>query len=138
RRILHYRKRHPWYPETWATPGSRAYPTVRVGPLTVSCAICFDAQFFEEETPEAFDEADLLLFPSAWVEEEDHRAEIFRELGRRYGLAVANANWGKGSPAVPGQGGSMIVGPAGEVLAAAGDGAVRIDATVRAKARRAS
>ena len=97
--FLHYRKRHPWYPETWATPGDAAHPIVVVGGLrTATIAICFDIQFLSELP---LGEADLLLFPSAWVaQDHDERAEIFAKLGMR----IVNANWESACRASSGRG----------------------------------
>ncbi len=111
-----YRKRHPWFPERWATAGRDAPPLVRVGPLTVTIAICFDAQFLHEEGAAFLAPADLLLFPSAWVDEEETRIPLLQSVARRFGVAIANANWAPGVVEVPGQGGSCIVGPRGELL----------------------
>ena len=117
REFLHYRKRHPWYPEAWATPGTEIAPIVRIRTISVTIAICFDIQFAQGELPRA----DVLLFPSAWVEEEDSRPELLGGLG----MHVVNANWGEGEPRVPGQGNSCILHASGEVLARGGP---RIDA----------
>jgi predicted amidohydrolase len=104
-RFLHYRKRHPWIPETWATPGDLPYPLVEIDGLRVTLAICYDIHFFAAEGPVS--EAELLLFPSAWVEEDgDSRPGLFWELDERFDIAVANANWGFGVPSLPGQGDS--------------------------------
>jgi predicted amidohydrolase len=117
----HYRKRHPWYPETWATPGDRGTPVLSVGDLRVVPAVCFDIHFVAEDAPMALDSADVLLFPSAWVEDRgDERARILPALARRFGVAVVHANWGVGStPRVRGQGGSRIVDREGEIVASA-------------------
>jgi predicted amidohydrolase len=120
REILHYKKRHPWYPETWATPGDAPHPVVTVGGLRVSIAICFDLHFAAAELAPC----DVLLFPSAWVESgDDSRPELLRALG----VHVVNANWGPGEPRVPGQGDSCILHASGAVLAR---GAPRIDAVL--------
>ncbi len=115
REILHYRKRHPWYPEEWATPGTEIAQIVRIRTFSVTIAVCFDIHFAD------FPQADVLLFPSAWVEEEDTRPELLSKLG----MHVVNANWGEGEPRVPGQGGSCILHASGAVLARGGP---RIDA----------
>lgn len=117
--FIHYKKRHPWYPETWATPGEGPHPKFRIRGLEVSIAICFDVHFAE------WPSVDLLLFPSAWVEEEDTRVAILTKLGTN----VVNANWGVGVPRVPGQGDSMIVDASGKILARGGP---RIDAEISA------
>jgi predicted amidohydrolase len=115
-RLARYRKRLPWYPETWATPGDAPYPLVRIGPADVTLAICFDVHFLEEDAPEILAKAELLLFPSAWVDDEpgDARAPLLGALARRHGLTIANANWGPGAVRVQGQGRSRVVYPTGE------------------------
>lgn len=129
RRVAHYRKRHPWYPEAWATAGLEDHPVFDVDGVPTTLAICFDLHFLEDEAARALDRADLLLFPSAWVEEEDSREATFVRLARAHSVAIANANWGEGDVAVSGQGGSMIVDARGEVLARAGLGEARLDAS---------
>ncbi len=120
--FLHYRKRHPWYPETWATLGDLPHPVVQVCGMSVTIAICFDIQFARE-----LPSADVLLFPSAWVEggEGDSRRDLLAELGMR----VVNANWGVGSPRVSGQGGSQIIDATGTLLAICEGG--RVDAELQ-------
>ncbi len=119
-----YRKRHPWYPETWATPGDLGTPLVEVAGLRVAPAICFDFHFVGDDAPDALAAADLLLAPSAWVSDEpaDTRLPLLAGLASRFGCAVLGPNWGVGRPLVPGQGGSLVLGP---------DGAVRARATGR-------
>ncbi|MBL8740227.1 MAG: carbon-nitrogen hydrolase family protein [Myxococcales bacterium] len=109
--VAHYRKRHPWMPETWATPGDFAYPSFSIDDTVFTLAVCFDVHFLEREAPATLDATDVLLFPSAWVDEDetDAREAIFARLVRRFGISIANANWGPGSPALPGQGGSRVV-----------------------------
>lgn len=109
--VAHYRKRHPWMPETWATPGNFAYPTFALEDTTFTIAVCFDVHFLEREAPATLGVTDVLLFPSAWVDEDeiDAREEIFARLVRRFGISIVNANWGPGSPSMQGQGGSRIV-----------------------------
>jgi len=118
--FIHYRKRHPWYPEAWATPGTDPHPNVRIRTISVSLAICFDIHFAE------WPRVDVLLFPSAWVaKERDTRLAKLTKLG----MHVVNANWGAGEPRLPGQGDSMIVDASGKILARGG---ARIDAEISA------
>ena len=131
-RWLHYRKRHPWMPETWATPGELPMPLVAWRGLAVTAAICFDAQFLLEERPDALARADLLLFSSAWVEEVDSRPALLGDLARAFDVAIVNANWGPGRPRVPGQGRSMAVSRSGQVVAETRPGERRLDVTLAA------
>jgi predicted amidohydrolase len=128
-RVLHYRKRHPWVPERWATPGELPYPLVEIGGVKVTAAVCYDGHFVADEAAEVLRAADLLLFPSAWVDREDTRGPLLQEIAAQFELAVANANWAPGAVKVPGQGGSMILARGGAVLATAHDG--RADAELR-------
>lgn len=111
RLVAHYRKRHPWMPETWAMPGTLAYPSFEIDGAVFTIAICFDVHFLEREAPATLGATDVLLFASAWVDEDetDAREAIFARLVGRFGVSIVNANWGAGSPALQGQGGSRIV-----------------------------
>jgi len=137
-RVLHYRKRHPWVPETWATPGDLPYPLVRLGELTVTVATCYDVHFLPDEAAEVLAAADLLLFPSAWVDRADTRPGLLRDLAADFGVAVANANWGPGVVRLPGQGGSCLLAAGGRALAVAAPGALRADAVITARTRTGS
>lgn len=108
---LHYRKRHPWYPEAWASAGDLGTPVATLHGRRVAVAVCFDVHFVSGDAGDVLDDVDALLFPSAWVDEEegDARGEILPALAARHGCAVVNANWGRGAPRVPGQGGSRVV-----------------------------
>ena len=131
--VARYRKRHPWFPETWATPGEEALPVFDVDGARVTIAICFDLHFLATESTSALLASDVLLFPSAWVDDtpDDARGVLLGELALRFSIAVVNANWGIGRPRVNGQGTSRILSANGEVLARAklGDTAQRIDAS---------
>jgi predicted amidohydrolase len=118
-RIAHYRKRHPWYVETWATPGTGELPLFEIDGARITLAICFDLHFLKAESAAILGEAQLLLFPSAWVDDggPDERDHLLPDLARTFELGIANANWGPGAPRVGGQGGSRIVDAAGRELA---------------------
>jgi predicted amidohydrolase len=128
--VLHYRKRHPWFPESWATPGTQPHPVVQMGPLAVMVAVCFDVHFLADEAASQLEAADLLLFPSAWVDRDDTRVPHLVELATGFDLAVANANWAPGVVRVHGQGGSCLLGADGRLLAEVTLGARRADADV--------
>jgi predicted amidohydrolase len=128
-----YRKRHPWYVETWATPGTGPLGAFEIAGARVAIAICFDVHFLADESAADLHAADVLLFASAWVEKEDSRPETLASLARTFDLGIVNANWGPGLPRVHGQGGSRIVGRDGAALSIAtpGEGPKRIDATLQ-------
>lgn len=124
-----YRKRHPWFPERWATPGTEPHPVFAIGGHSLTIAICYDGHFLADEAADALDRADVLLFPSAWVDDEDSRVPLLRRLAREFDVTIANANWSAGVVRVPGQGGSCIVDPDGR----ARTGSPRLDAVLREK-----
>lgn len=127
-RWLHYRKHHPWMPETWATKGNLPLPLVEWQGLAVTAAICFDVHFLAVEEAATLRQADLLLFSSAWVaEEEDGRAELLAALAEEFDLAIVNANWGPGSPRVTGQGRSLALNRSGQIAAETKPGQGRLD-----------
>jgi predicted amidohydrolase len=128
--VVTYRKRHPWIPESWATPGREPYPLVEVAGAKVTIACCFDVHFLAREAAETLNAADLLLFPSAWVEEVDTRPRRLKTIARKHRVAVAAANWGRGDLRVAGQGGSCILDANGDVVAKVTAGGRRIDATL--------
>jgi predicted amidohydrolase len=131
--VFRYRKRHPWYPEVWATPGQGRHPVVEIDGLRVTIATCFDIHFMKSEAAAELAEADLLLFPSAWVEQSDSRPSMLPSLAQTFTIAIANANWGAGSPRVDGQGGSRIYAGDGVVVAEARAG--RADAVIQPRSR---
>jgi predicted amidohydrolase len=139
--LAHYRKRHPWYPETWAAPGELPLPHFTVGGATCTMAICFDVHFLEREESNALASSDVLLFPSAWVEDEedDARGRILSRIARRFGTTIVNANWGPGTPRIRGQGSSRIVGEDGERarIDSRPGVAARLDAQVKPRQTRA-
>lgn len=126
-----YRKRHPWMPETWATPGAAPHPVVALGGVTLTIAVCYDVHFLADDATLALAAADVLLFPSAWVEQPDGRAAHLLAVARRYDVTVINANWAPGIVCVPGQGGSCIVTPAGQITTI-GTTAGRLDVILEA------
>ncbi len=123
--VFVYRKRHPWLPESWATAGGERPPVVEIAGALVTIAICYDVHFLPTDAAPELGAADVLLFPSAWVEDPDLRVPRLSRLAQRYAVTIANANWAPGDVRVPGQGGSCIVGADGSVLARAVTG--RID-----------
>lgn len=120
-----YDKTHLFPPmdePAYLTPG-RSRRRVRVGAWTAAQSICYDLRFPEMYLRDAVDGADLFLVPSEWPAE---RAEALRALAvaraietqsyvavtNRVGAAADGTRFG---------GGSVIVGPGGEIVASAGD-----------------
>lgn len=129
--LAKYRKRHPWYPETWATPGDLPFPRFRLGDLECTLAICFDVHFLAQEAMHELGDSDVLFFCSAWVDDEvDSRPGHLTPLARDFGLAVVNANWGRGDPRLPGQGGSMVIDRTGAILCRATERHRRLDVRI--------
>jgi predicted amidohydrolase len=125
-----YRKRHPWMPEVWATRGTDPPPVVEIAGTRVTIAICYDVHFFRLDTWRELRAADLLLFPSAWVDAHDTRIPTLAAVARRFDVCVASANWGPGVVAVRGQGDSCVIDRRGEILARVERGGIRADATI--------
>jgi predicted amidohydrolase len=128
--VLHYRKCHPWFPETWAQAGQRFGPSVRWRGMQFMAAICFDIHFLEAEAADCLAESDVLLFSSAWVDDGDTLPSLLSEVARRHQLSVLNANWGPGEPAIPGQGRSLFVNTAGQVQSRLTADTGRLDITL--------
>lgn len=121
-----YRKRHPWFPEAWATPGPQRPPVIEIAGTVITIAVCYDLHFLDRDAVPELEAADLLLFPSAWVEQPDTRASHLAQLAKRFALHIANANWAAGVVHVPGQGGSCVITPAGAITCAV-DGRADLD-----------
>lgn len=129
--LLHYRKHHPWFPEKWATPGPTPGALVEWRGKRLVPAICFDVHFLSADNGPVLDAADLLLFSSAWVDEETDALPLhLKELAEQHHLSVLCANWGPGRPAVAGQGGSMFVDARGRLDARLTAPAGRLDVTL--------
>lgn len=127
-RFLLYKKRHPWIPEDWATAGPDPHPLVRIGDLNVTVACCYDVHFLAREARDTLDAADLLLFPSAWVEERDSRLRRLSAIARAHRVQIAAANWGPGVVSVEGQGGSAILDASGTIVARVSPGSHSVSA----------
>ena len=122
-----YCKRHPWLPETWATRGLEPLPVVRIADRVVTIAICYDIHFLPRESAAQLEAADVLLFPSAWVEEPDFRIPRLQRLAESFQLTIANANWGPGQIEVPGQGNSCVIARDREVIARVHHGRIDLE-----------
>jgi 5-aminopentanamidase len=136
--LLHYRKHHPWFPETWATPGASPGQLVSWRGKKLLPAICFDVHFLSEDAGAQLDEADLLLFASGWVDEPDENGvmsdalpPLLQGLSAKHHVSVLNANWGPGRPLVPGQGRSMAFDASGLLLKRLEVASGRLDVTLK-------
>jgi predicted amidohydrolase len=126
--LAHYRKRRPWFPERWATPGDLGTPGFTLAGVRVTIAVCYDIHFVSRLAGAALDEADVLLFPSSWVDDgdDDLRDALLPRVAQRHGVWVVNANWGEGAPVRHGVGGSRIVAPEGREVARAAEGGANL------------
>ncbi len=105
-----YRKRHPWIPERWATPGDLGPGAVVFEGVRICVAVCFDVHTLAIDAAVELAAADVLLFQSAWVDDDPAvRPALLRGLRDLFGCAVVNANWGHGVPSVAGQGASLAL-----------------------------
>ena len=130
--LLHYRKHHPWFPEKWATAGAKESPVVTWRDTKLTARICFDVHFLEEDAATELEAADLLLFSSAWVDEEDDaRPGHLQPLAKAHSVAILNANWGPGSPRLKGQGGSLFIDSQGRVASRLAANTGRLDVALR-------
>jgi len=125
-----YKKRHPWVPERWASAGLSPHPVVDVEGARVTLAICYDLHFLPAEAARELTLADVLVFTSAWVDDEATRVPLLVALARAHDVAIVNANWGPGVVRIPGQGDSVVIGSKGEIVARAEAGARVVRARV--------
>ena len=123
--VLHYRKRRPWMPERWATPGDLGTPTLTLAGVRLTIAVCYDIHTVSRMAREALDASDALIFPSSWVDDgvEDLRAALLPRVARRHDLWVLNPNWGDDAPVWFGGGRSQVIGPDGARITEAPRGA---------------
>ena len=129
--LIHYRKHHPWFPETWAKPGPVESKVVHWRGKKLTTRICFDVHFLEEDAAAELDAADLLLFASAWVDEEgDARPGLLQPLAKGHSISILNANWGPGSPRIKGQGGSLFLNSQGQLVDRLKPDTGRLDVTL--------
>lgn len=138
--LARYRKRRPWLPEAWATPGDLGTPTFELRGLRLTIAVCYDIHFVSRIARAALASADALLFPSSWVDPDasDLRAALLPKVARRHGVWVVNPNWGGDAPVRHGGGASRIIAPDGAEVARAPDqgGAVVVATITGGRARR--
>jgi predicted amidohydrolase len=119
--VAHYRKLTPWpYPEqSWATPGDRGVQTYDTEYGRVGLAICYDIHTILEKYEDQRIWA--LLYPIAWVDSEHPADWFYHQLPARvarFRHYVIGANWSVDAQQTwRGYGFSVILSPAGQVLA---------------------
>jgi predicted amidohydrolase len=122
--VARYDKAHLFQPmdePRHLVPGA-ARERVRIGSWTAALSICYDLRFPEMYRRDAVDGADLFLVPSEWpVERADamHALAVARAIENQAYLALTN-RVGVGADGTRFGGGSVIVGPGGEIVVSAG------------------
>jgi predicted amidohydrolase len=121
-----YRKLHLWHDEPlWFATGQQPAPVVQTRYGAIGLALCYDLEFPELTRGLALDGAELIALPTNWPREEDSAAPgsgpILSLLARataylsKVFVAVCDRNGSERG--LEFQGGSVIVGRDGEILA---------------------
>ena len=135
--LLSYAKVHLFGPEERKafSPAEAAPAVVDLGGLKASLAICYDVEFPETVRAAAAAGADLLLVPTALAHGFESVPQVLlRARALESQLTVAYANHSGEEDGCTFLGGSVIAGPDGELLAAAGTGPELLYAEVSAEA----
>lgn len=133
REALHYCKVNLFDDdETHAfAPGTDAPTTVELAGMRVSVIICFDVEYPEMTRAAALAGADVVLVPTALTAGFDDVPDVLvRARALENGIGLAYANHVGVEDGLTFGGGSVIVGPDGDFLAQAGDGAVLLVADI--------
>ena len=122
-----YRKLHLWDRESrWFAPGERPAPVVETRHGRIGLGVCYDIEFPELTRGLALAGADLLALPTNWPREQ-RDPPMLRSLAMTAAylnrVFVAVCDRAGSERGLDFQGGSVIAGPDGSVLAAAGAGA---------------
>ncbi|MFC9351270.1 nitrilase-related carbon-nitrogen hydrolase [Arthrobacter sp. NPDC057013] len=137
--LLTYAKVHLFGPEERKafSPAEAAPAVVDLGGVKTSLAICYDVEFPETVRAAATAGADLLLVPTALAHGFESVPQVLlRARALESQLTVAYANHSGDEDGCTFLGGSVIAGPDGELLAAAGPGPELLFAEVSAEAAR--
>ncbi|MDZ4829013.1 MAG: nitrilase-related carbon-nitrogen hydrolase [Phycisphaerae bacterium] len=126
-----YAKVHPFGVgrETEAYSGGERIVLVTVGPFTACPLICYDLRFPELWRLATLAGADLFLIGASWPAERQHhwRSLLIARAIENQAFVVACNRVGS-DPTLHYAGGSLIIGPSGDVLAEGGDSATVIAA----------
>jgi predicted amidohydrolase len=137
--LLSYAKVHLFGPEERKafSPAEAAPAVVDVAGIKTSLAICYDVEFPETVRAAAAAGADLLLVPTALAHGFESVPQVLlRARALESQLTVAYANHSGEEDGCTFLGGSVIAGPDGELLAAAGPDPELLYAEVSAEAAR--
>jgi predicted amidohydrolase len=119
------------------SPAEAAPAVVDLGGINTSLAICYDVEFPETVRAAAAAGADLLLVPTALAHGFESVPQVLlRARALESQLTVAYANHSGEEDGCVFLGGSVVAGPDGELLAAAGPGPELLYAEVSAEAAR--
>ena len=122
-----YRKIHSYISEPrWARDGDLGMPVWDTPLGRISGLICMDAMYFESTRIPALHGADVLLFPTNWVDDEKHPSSWWMARAFENGVYLIAANRYGNERSVPFSGGSCVINPDGSIQAslASGDGIV--------------
>jgi 5-aminopentanamidase len=123
RDLAHYRKIQLYGPREKSiyTPGDR-HVTFDLGGRKLALLICYDVEFAPHIAALAAEGVEAILVPTANMMPFTHVVQhTVPAMAANYGLAVAYANYCGSEGDLTYVGGSLIVGPHGEVLAQAGE-----------------
>jgi predicted amidohydrolase len=137
--LLSYAKVHLFGPDERKafSPAEAAPAVVDLGGIRTSLAICYDVEFPETVRAAAAAGAELLLVPTALAHGFESVPQVLlRARALESQLTVAYANHSGEEDGCAFLGGSVIAGPDGELLAAAGRGEELLYAEVSAEAAR--
>jgi predicted amidohydrolase len=134
--MLGYRKIHPFSlgGEDKIFTGGASVSTAAVEGFTLQAAVCYDLRFPELFRAGSRHGADLFAIPANWPESRKEHWEVLLRA-----RAIENQSFVAGVNCVGTQrgtvyaGGSMVVSPKGEVLAAGGEGACVVSAEISAE-----
>ncbi|HCI78073.1 MAG TPA: hypothetical protein DHW02_00095 [Ktedonobacter sp.] len=122
-----YRKIHSYISEPrWARDGDLGMPVWDTPLGKLSGLICMDIMYFEAARIPALHGADVLLFPTNWVDDEKHPSSWWMARAFENGVYVIAANRYGNERGVPFSGGSCIINPDGSIQSSltSGDGIV--------------
>jgi predicted amidohydrolase len=139
RELLNYAKVHLFGAEERKAfrPAEAAPAVVDLGGIKTALAICYDVEFPETVRAAAAGGAELLLVPTALAHGFESVPQVLlRARALESQLTVAYANHSGDEDGCTFLGGSVIAGPDGELLAAAGAGQELLYAEVSAEAAR--